>query len=1305
MSKLYFHSEYTKDIKHILNYLVYAGEKLEAQEVILSTGEIVTINADEVIDFTKYPDVQSVQIHTKSGRDVSFTPNEYNMLIKQDKEIEHMTPKGYIDYIAERPGAVKDEIGGLFTINGSISTEKALEIAEQYPNNTWWINIISLKREDAERVGFDNRENFEDLIRSKIPDICKNYNISMENLIIYGAYHDKINNPHVHLFFTSKDNREGFVRDLTKSSYNMKRDYFNTIYKEDMKILYEEKDEHKKELNKSLENSIKRLSAKSYVTEKQVLQSFVDLSNALKTEKGKLQYGYLTKDNKRLVDTLLIDIINRDKEVNKCFKECLNTQEKFLRNYTSDEETIKDKLDDYKVRILMPYSKQKDNILQNIIVKNIANYNKKSFNIPNNNDIDYTTFSYLSENDPKFMYQLGKKYLYEENNPLEAEDMFFKSYLLSPNRYTAFELGNTWLKLDNIENARNYFNEYESMLNEKNIKHPYEFYTVSKFYEFYKKDFKDLSQYKDNTVLENLTDELISKKEQEYSLKEYLNLKVSANMGYIPAIQKIKNISPIQLTNNINFDYSIHNNNPYIMTELNEMVKSSNIDSKDVIKYELSQNIISNTTYNNLTEKEKVKFNFNEKIILAKAHLDLANTPREVYLSKNLFTTNYDYISFFNEHYDKFLDIVKDISKTKDKEDEKLDFAIYLLKQDEQEPAKYILKDILNEEIKTSTIINISKEDTEIKRELLSSLSSTNDKAGYFLGKDYFYSNISQEKQKGIKILSDLSDKGNQYASIILGRYYLNDISSQNTQKAIELLENAIKLGNNQGRIILSQYYLGLRNDEYIQKAIELLQPLIDKKDIQATFILGRYFINSKSEDEKLKGLKLLEINTEHNPSKVQIGKYYLSTENENNIQKGINILESIINDKNGVSSASAMYVLGKYYFYNQDETKQKGIDLIKQASDKGHTYSKLFLIDQKMKSNILSKDDIDFLKSLSLKRLNQNNIERNSQATFLLAKHFLQNKRELMAVPLLNYSANKGNDFALIMLSEYYLKKDDTNLKEKAIHNLNKLIEKNNINAMYSLGKFYLYSEDKQLKPKSVDLLEKAIAKGHTYAKFHLTKYYINNNIQTGYKYLNDLKQLDDEYLRTSANRISSRIELDRGNLKSAEKDLLNVYYSKYVTNMDIYNLGHIYDKIGNEKSANIYYTQALEGFKKESTPTNNYMLGIMYLTGRGCEKDTIKAKEYFKLADKQGHPNSKEMIASINKQTIYACNHLLQAIAYNLMTVANQNYDYNKNLNKHKSKNNFRKPKIYRISKIQENIIQKTKSQENNHDYSIGY
>ena len=172
MARIVLTSAYTKNVNHVMNYLTYAGEKLEAQTVYFSDGSSQSIDPDTLINFSAYPDIQSVEIRTKEGKTISFSPNEYSLIIKKEETVEQLSPKGYVDYIGNRKGVVKDEMSGLFGMNGSISNARALAQVEELEGNTWWVQILSLKREDAEQVGYDNRSAFESLLRAKAPEIA-----------------------------------------------------------------------------------------------------------------------------------------------------------------------------------------------------------------------------------------------------------------------------------------------------------------------------------------------------------------------------------------------------------------------------------------------------------------------------------------------------------------------------------------------------------------------------------------------------------------------------------------------------------------------------------------------------------------------------------------------------------------------------------------------------------------------------------------------------------------------------------------------------------------------------------------------------------------------------------------------------------------------------------------------------------------------------------------------------------------------------------------------------------------------------
>ena len=77
----------------------------------------------------------------------------------------------YMKYIATRPRAERIGAHGLFGDGDSVSLEKAMAELESYTGNVW-THIISLKREDAARLGFDNAAAWRNLIRAHRSDIA-----------------------------------------------------------------------------------------------------------------------------------------------------------------------------------------------------------------------------------------------------------------------------------------------------------------------------------------------------------------------------------------------------------------------------------------------------------------------------------------------------------------------------------------------------------------------------------------------------------------------------------------------------------------------------------------------------------------------------------------------------------------------------------------------------------------------------------------------------------------------------------------------------------------------------------------------------------------------------------------------------------------------------------------------------------------------------------------------------------------------------------------------------------------------------
>ena len=85
----------------------------------------------------------------------------------EESFIEETDPKTYADYIATRPRAEKFGRHGLFTNNGvPVSLTKVQYELNKHKGNIWTA-VISLRREDAERLDFNRGERWRDMLRTQ----------------------------------------------------------------------------------------------------------------------------------------------------------------------------------------------------------------------------------------------------------------------------------------------------------------------------------------------------------------------------------------------------------------------------------------------------------------------------------------------------------------------------------------------------------------------------------------------------------------------------------------------------------------------------------------------------------------------------------------------------------------------------------------------------------------------------------------------------------------------------------------------------------------------------------------------------------------------------------------------------------------------------------------------------------------------------------------------------------------------------------------------------------------------------------
>ena len=226
---------------------------------------------------------------------------------------------GYMKYIATRPRAERLGDHGLFGDEETVNLEQAMRELDQYNGNVW-THILSLKREDAARLGYDNAKAWRNLLRANRNEIAAAMNIQPNHFRWYAAFHDEGKHPHVHMMAWSvKPGQAHLDRDGIR---HMKSQLTNDIFQQELLHVYEQKSVSRDELVKETRKVMLELSRQMRETvceHTQAEQMIWKLSRQLGEVKGKKSYGYLPRPMKRQVDEI-VDQLERISVVNECYQ-------------------------------------------------------------------------------------------------------------------------------------------------------------------------------------------------------------------------------------------------------------------------------------------------------------------------------------------------------------------------------------------------------------------------------------------------------------------------------------------------------------------------------------------------------------------------------------------------------------------------------------------------------------------------------------------------------------------------------------------------------------------------------------------------------------------------------------------------------------------------------------------------------------------------------------------------------------------------------------------------------------------------
>ena len=244
--------------------------------------------------------------------------------------------ENYVDYIAKRPRAQRFGSHGLFTSGSdSLTLSKIQEEVAHHPG-TVWLPIISLRREDATRLGFDSAEKWKDFLSGYSIEMAQAMKIPLEQFRWYAAFHDESHHPHVHMVCYSADGKSGFLD--KEGIAKIKSGLAKEIFHQDLAEIYQRQTQQRDALTQESQDALRQLIDQmrtGTLVSPNIERLMLDLAERLRNTSGKKQYGYLKAPLKAIVDGI-VDELEKDPRVAAAYELWYQTREEVLRTYKDD---------------------------------------------------------------------------------------------------------------------------------------------------------------------------------------------------------------------------------------------------------------------------------------------------------------------------------------------------------------------------------------------------------------------------------------------------------------------------------------------------------------------------------------------------------------------------------------------------------------------------------------------------------------------------------------------------------------------------------------------------------------------------------------------------------------------------------------------------------------------------------------------------------------------------------------------------------------------------------------------------------
>lgn len=874
MAKIIFTSRYLRDVppEQMENYVKYIGTREGVDKIDESKRNLPATGTQKKLISQILRDIPQTKVMLeyedyKNQPTIGNASEFISCALEQNVDLLGKR-ENYVDYLANRPRVERLGTHGLFSDAGKPVVLKQVQEEVVEHKGAVWTHVVSLRREDAARLGYDSGKQWMELLRSKRAMLSKHMKIDSENLRWYAAYHNESHHPHVHIMVYSAKNNDGF---LTEPSIEaMRSELAHSIFRQDFANLYEGQNKARADLKAETAAIMRELlcQIKTGVTvNSEIERQIVLLSRRLQNTKGKKVYGYLKADVKQLVDRI-VDELGKEPRIKLLYETWGDWEQQIHSTYSNQP------------MLLPPLSKQKQfKSIKNVVIA-------EAMKIGNHHFVFEETPEELGTADELRMDQEPETFTEKEEEPPEepggvtiraewsetyrqARSCLYGTKEMDPDFEMAFDLflqeaesGNALAMYDlarmfadglgrqvDIQSAEEWYQRalasfLDAELSEDEKRRPYLQYRIGKMYAAglgTQQDYGEAADWLSKAVLQN-------HKYAQYSLAGLYYRGQGVEQDYAQAFML--------------YQKSAGQSNPYASYELAKMYRdgigteADNVKSQryfsqaldgfysleadshdDKLQYRIGQMLSTGTG----TEKDEKKAavywekaaklgNVNAQYALGRYWLEheIGNPEQAVkWIQKAAEGEHTAALYLLAKMYLEGKSVPQDIKRAVEfftkAADQNHDFAAYRLGK------LFLTGELVAKDVPTAI------------KWLSKAADANNPYAQYTLGKLYLAGEETEKDvQKAIAYFTQSSDGGNDFAAYQLGKIYLNgDEVQKNVEEAILWLSRAADKGNQYAQYALGKLYLcGREIPRDIEKAKPLLEAAAAQGNIYAQFLL-----------------------------------------------------------------------------------------------------------------------------------------------------------------------------------------------------------------------------------------------------------------------------------------------------------------------------------------------------------------------------------------------------------------------------------------------------------------------------------